>query len=461
MAHRALIVDDDATTQPILRAAVEEGGFDVVLVTTLAQARARLSNETYELLIADTHLPDGDGRSLLDQVSEMETIMVASSRSVDHAVDAMQRGAADFIPKPVEGDRLRSAIAGAKRRAGLRSEITSLRNNLIELGSFGPLVGRSPSMRTVYELISRVAPTPAAVMIVGETGTGKEVVAQAIHRLSRRNESPFLAVNCGAVPENLIESELFGHDKGAFTGATSSREGVFERVGEGTLFLDEITEMPIELQPKLLRVLETGEFSRVGGNEIRESRARIVSATNRAPAEAVAEDQLREDLFYRLNVFPILLPPLRERDGDVELLALHFLSQLNRESQSQKRFTTPALRTLEDYDWPGNVRQLINVVQRSFILAKDEIDTVALPGHENALPTPSMNSMASPTPTADGSSDSNTIRVAVGTTIAEMEKKLILATLETANGNKRQAAKQLGISVKTLYTRLNRYSAET
>jgi DNA-binding NtrC family response regulator len=294
-------------------------------------------------------------------------------------------------------------------------------------------------MQKVYDLVAKVARTEATILITGDTGTGKEVAAQTIHQLSRRSRGTFLPLNCGAVSPNLIESELFGHERGSFTGADRAHKGYFERAGGGTLFLDEVTETPLESQVKLLRVLETGTVIRVGGTEPIKVDVRVIAATNRVPEEAVAGGKLREDLLYRLNVFPIHLPTLWERREDIELLAEHFLGQLNKQEGTSKEFTRAAMERLRTHRWPGNVRELRNVVHRAFILAEDAVGVDALPlGVKDD---------------ADGSS----LLMKVGISIAEAERRLILATLEHVEGDKKKAADLLKISLKTLYNRLNVY----
>jgi DNA-binding NtrC family response regulator len=306
---------------------------------------------------------------------------------------------------------------------------------------FGVLYGSSPGMVQVGELIERVAQTEATVLIVGESGSGKELVANAIHRASARAKQPFVAVNCGAIPATLIEAELFGYEKGAFTGAAKTHRGYLERASGGTLFLDEITEMPLDMQVRLLRVLETGHFCRVGGDQDISASARIIAATNRDPAAAVGESRLREDLMYRLAVFPIQLPPLRARGDDVEQLARQFLAELNQQAGSAKTFSPASLTLLRTHSWPGNVRELKNCVQRAFILADDEVELQELA----AAPLPNEH---------------NCLKFAIGTSLAAMERKTIFATLEHCSGNKRRAAEVLGVSLKTLYNRLAEYSAQ-
>jgi DNA-binding NtrC family response regulator len=311
------------------------------------------------------------------------------------------------------------------------------------LQSFGLLYGSSPAMHAVYDLIARVAQTDATVLIVGESGSGKELVANTIHRMGARAKQPFVAVNCGAIPATLIEAELFGYEKGAFTGAAKTHRGYLERASGGTLFLDEITEMPPEMQVRLLRVLETGTFCRVGGDQEIRAEARIMAATNRDPATAVADNFLREDLMYRLAVFPITLPPLRARGDDVELLARHFLTALNVDAGSSKVFSRASLALLRSHSWPGNVRELKNCVQRAFILCDDEVDLLGL-GLMARSPA----------------SDAGCLRVTIGTPLAVMEKKTIFATLDHCSGNKRRTAEVLGVSLKTLYNRLAEYAAD-
>jgi DNA-binding NtrC family response regulator len=303
------------------------------------------------------------------------------------------------------------------------------------------MIGRSPVMQAVHELVQRVAPTDATVLVSGESGSGKEPVAHAIHRQSERRGGPFIPVNCGAIPASLIESELFGYERGSFTGATRTHEGVFERASGGTLFLDEITEMPAEMQTRLLRLLETRRFFRVGGtNEIRTD-VRIVAATNRCPIQAAHDGLLREDLLYRLAVFPITVPPLRERGDDVVLLANHFLDELNERNGTAKRFSGASLTTIETHSWPGNVRELKNAVERAFILSDDVLELELLP----------LQSAAAPEMPPD------CVQVRCGTTLAEAERSLIEVTLSHCNGNKTRAAQTLGCSLKTLYNKLALY----
>ena len=305
---------------------------------------------------------------------------------------------------------------------------------------FGALYGESKPMQRLFELIARVAPTRASVIISGESGTGKEAVARAIHDMSKQNGKPFIAVNCGAIPANLIEAELFGHERGSFTGAVRMHKGCFERAAGGTLFLDEVTEMPQDMQVKLLRVLETGRFCRIGGDQEIEASVRIIAATNRCPPIAVETGQLRADLLYRLAVFPIEVPALRDRGNDIDLLAQLFLDQLNAEDRAQKKFSAASRRFLREHRWPGNVRELKNVVQRAYILADEVLDVSAAAG-----------------PTKPAAIDGDCVAVLLGSKLADAERSLIFATLDRCRGNKTRAAQVLGVSLKTLYNRLNEY----
>ncbi|MET0659808.1 MAG: sigma-54 dependent transcriptional regulator [Steroidobacteraceae bacterium] len=309
---------------------------------------------------------------------------------------------------------------------------------------FGSLIGRSAAMQHLFDQIRRVAPTKASVLIVGESGTGKELVARELHDRSSRAEQPFVAVNCGAIPANLIEAELFGYERGSFTGAVRSHAGYFERAAGGTLFLDEITEMPLEMQVKLLRVLESGCMVRVGGDREIPVSCRVLAATNRDPNRAVSEGRMRGDLLYRIAVFPLYIPLLREREDDAELLARHFLAQLNVEEGADKRLSADSLVCLKQHSWPGNVRELRNAVQRAFILADEELQ---------------LRSVVSKPMVISIMSDARALRIPVGTALAEAERWMILATLKECGGNKTRAAALLGVSLKTLYNRLNEYRA--
>jgi two-component system response regulator AtoC len=449
----ALIVDDDDDFRTSVAALTRREGFETRIAGSLEEARKSMAEASPDLVLVDLQLPDGNGLELLDDTSpasDTEFVVVTGNGAVETAVRAMRDGALDYLPKPFEPAKLTGVLANVARTRGLKRELSALRWQLRRLGRFGKLVGSSPPMQEVYNLIARVAPTTATVLIVGESGTGKELVAETLHELSRRKDKPLFAVNCGAVSPNLIESELFGHEKGSFTGADRKHIGYFERAAGGTLLLDEITEMTPELQVKLLRVLESGHFARVGGNDPLEADVRIIAATNRTPDEAVASGKLREDLYYRLNVFTINLPPLRDRGEDIQLLAQHFLDDLNTVEQSQKRWTPEGLRALAERPWRGNVRELRNVVHQAFILADREIGEDAI--HTFEAPVRGNGK-------AVAAVDGDQLLVSVGSEIAAVERQLILATLDHFEGDKKKAAETLGISLKTLYNRLSVYRA--
>jgi DNA-binding NtrC family response regulator len=441
-----LVVDDDQDFRESLAQLLQREGFAVREAASLQAARVELGNASIDAALVDRELPDGEGTRLLeelDQESDAEVIVVTGHATVPDAVDALKRGALDYLTKPVDPARLRNALSNLKRMRALQREVSQLREELRSRGSFGAIIGRSSAMQPIFDLIERVAPTEASVLIQGESGTGKEIVAQTIHAMSPRREQLLVPVNCGAIPETLIESELFGHERGSFTGAARTHKGYFERASGGTLFLDEITEMPANLQVKLLRVLETGYVHRVGGTAPMSTDVRVLAATNRDPQDAIRQGKLREDLFFRLAVFPIRLPPLRERDGDVVLLATHFLNALNQTHGTDKRWAEGALPELEQREWKGNVRELKNAVHRAYILADDELraeDATAAAPRAKAAPA-------------------GALAIQVGSSIADAERELIHATLEHVGGNKAAAAKILGISMKTLYIRLNLYKA--
>ena len=446
---RALIVDDDPGFLMGLSEVVKREGFAVTGAGTLKQAREEIAVNPPDIVLVDLQLPDGSGLDLLEEfagTASPEVVLITGNASVETAVAALRRGAADYLTKPVDIARVKMALGNLTRTLQMKGEIGSLRTELRKLGRFGPLVGASPAMQKIYDLIARVAKTNASIILTGETGAGKEVVARTIHDLSRRSRAPFLPMNCGAVSANLIESELFGHERGSFTGAERMHRGYFERAQGGTLFLDEIAEMPMDLQVRLLRVLETSAVTRVGGSDSFQVDVRIIAASNQRIDNALSEGKLREDLLYRLNVFHIRIPPLRERGDDVELLAEEFLKELNAAEGTAKRYTRACLDRLRQHHWPGNVRELKNVVQRAFILAEEDVgvDSLSLEVTEEQ----------------DAPAPASSLMIRVGIPMAEMERRLILATLDHFEGNKLKVADILGISVKTLYNRLREYKTE-
>jgi DNA-binding NtrC family response regulator len=406
-------------------------------------------------MLLDLQLPDGSGMDLFktpELIANSEVVLITGHASLETSIQALRLGAADYLIKPVSLRSLESILSRVMKPSELQQEIGELEQQVSEQGRFGHMWGRSEPMRRLYQQIARVAATSISVLVTGESGSGKEVVARSVHDLSRRRQRPFLAVNCGAISHNLIESEIFGHEKGAFTGADAQHQGFFERAHGGTLFLDEITEMPLELQVKLLRVLETGTFMRVGSTQQREADVRVIAATNRSPTQAVAEHRLREDLYYRLNVFPIELPPLRDRVEDVPLLARHFLEDISQREGRVRRLGAAAIEALQAYRWPGNVRELRNVVQRAYVMADgDEIDAEWLPCNAGAPLAPDAG-RAPATPAVPS------LVLPLGVSMAEAEKQLILATFRHFDQHKERTAAVLGISIKTLYNRLKEYA---
>ena len=439
----ALVIDSDPNSLRLLAELLDGEGVMTATASSLEAAQVQLRKACPDVVLIDPLLPDGDGIGLLKDLEGLptEVVLMTSSAGVDTIVEALRPRVFDYLTKPLDIPRLRAVLANVERTCELKENVNLLREQLGKLDHFGPLLGASPAMQEVYDLMARVAPTDVTVLLTGESGTGKELVAQTLHMLSRRRKGPFLPLNCGAISPNLIESELFGHERGSFTGANRLHRGYFERAAEGTLFLDEITEMPIELQVKLLRVVETGTFLRIGGDREVATDVRVVAAANRPPEEAAAEGKLRPDLLYRLMAFPIYLPPLRDRVADIELLAHHFLEILNAAKGSNKRFDSAALERLRTYTWPGNVRELKNVVQRAFIMSDDHIGPECLP-QEVLGPA----AVAGPY-----------LHIRVGTPLAEVEQRLILATLDHYRQSKNKTARALGISLKTLYNRLHSY----
>ncbi len=443
----ALVVEDDPEALEVVSMIAAREGLRVESAVTLAEARDRLARSPVDVALLDIDLPDGEGFELLPELSVRagtQVIFVTGNSSVDSAVRALKGGASDFLEKPVRASALREALRRVLGTQDVRAEIENLRREVVHAERLGPLVGSSPAMQRVFDLIVRVAPTDATVLVSGPTGTGKELVAQTVHQMSERSEKPFVPVNCGAIAPTLIEAELFGHEKGAFTGADRRRQGLFERASGGTLFLDEITEMPPDMQVKLLRTLETGKVQRLGSETLQSVDTRVIAATNRIPKKAVSEGKLREDLYYRLRVFPIELPALMDRTGDVELLAQVFLERCNAGAKAEKTMSESALAALRTHGWPGNVRELAHVIARAHILADHQIEPEHL--------------LFEPLEKEEEETGSH-LRVRVGSRIDEAERRLILATLADLEGNKPQAAELLGISLKTLYNRLNAYNA--
>ena len=443
----ALVVEDDSDSARMMAAIASVNGFKVRTAATLGDARRSIEEKCPDVLLLDVQLPDGNGMSLLDHHAlscDTGVVLMTGHASLASSIDALRRGALDYLVKPVDSERLRQLLVRLRGPRMPAADPVAAPALAAPRGAGVRMVGVSPAMRQVAWQIERVGPTALPVFITGESGTGKELAALSVHGHSLRRGGPFVALNCAALSPQLIESELFGHERGSFTGAERLRHGYFERADGGTLFLDEVTEMPLALQAKLLRVLETGSFQRVGSTEVLKADVRIVAASNRRVESAVSEGALRSDLFYRLSAFPLHLPPLRERQGDTVLLARHFLAEISRQAGATKVLTPEAEHGLQRHAWPGNARELRNLVQRAYVLSEgDELDVRWL------VPA----GQASATPGAD------LLPITPGLSLAAAEERLILATLAHCDGHKEKTAAVLGISLKTLYNKLRTYSA--
>ena len=433
-----LVVEDDVAVRELIADIGAEDGYTVAQAGDIRQARIQIDRQKPDVMLLDVNLPDGTGIDLCKQVELPGTqlVFMTADPDVDHAIQALRCGAVEYLLKPVCLRRLRGVL-GELQSMPIERQVSNASD------CFAGMVGKSRALELLCAHIEKVAPTQATVLLIGESGTGKELAAEAIHRASTRHKQPLISINCGAISSNLIESELFGHEKGSFTGADRQHKGYFERACGGTLFLDEITEMSLELQVRLLRVLETGRFMRVGTHEEIAVDVRVIAATNRNPELAVSSGALREDLYHRLSVFPLELPPLRDREDDVVLLAEHFLAQLNAENHTEKSFAPEALQAIRAYSWPGNVRELRNYVYRSYILADEiiagDFNDFELEGHSAGW--------------------GSEVLVPVGVPLADANRRIILATLKQCGGVKKAAAEMLGISLKTLYNRLDEYDA--
>ncbi|MBU1070086.1 sigma-54 dependent transcriptional regulator [Myxococcota bacterium] len=440
---RLLLVDDEAAILDSLRRLLERDGYVVSTARSAEEALGILQRETFDLLVTDLRLPHLSGLELLRLVRRMspdtEVILMTAYGQIEDAVEAMKEGAYDFLPKPVKKAALTKTLDKAMERRRLVQENRQLRARLDKAEQDRMMVGHSPAFRHLQDLIRQVASSEATVLLRGESGTGKELAARAIHRLSARSGLPFVAVNCAALPESIIESELFGYVKGAFTGASGDRPGRFRQADTGTLFLDEIGDLAPHLQIKLLRVLQEGEIEPVGADRPVQVNVRLLAATHRNLEEAVASGRFRSDLYYRLNVISITLPPLRERTDDIALLAAHFMEQFNRKNnKSFLGITQQALDVLTSHHWPGNVRELENVIERAVVLGRGEfISLENLPPELTAI-TPSGGSITLP----------------IGVPMEEIERTMIRETLRFTGGNKQDAARLLGIATRTIYRRL-------
>ena len=439
---RLLVVDDEEGIRSFVGEVLQDEGHAVTLAADGAEAAALLAKRSFHLMITDLKMPEMDGMALLRQARaeapEMEVIVLTAHGTVETAVEAMRLGAFDYLTKPLSGPaELRLLAQRALEHRALRDDRQQVR---VRDAADDEFVAADPAMQAVVEQLRRVAPTDATVLLVGESGTGKEVAARAVHRWSKRAERPVVAVNCAAVSETLLESEMFGHEKGAYTGASERKRGRIELADGGTLFLDEIAEMRPELQAKLLRVIQDGRFERVGGTRTIEADVRWIAATNRDLSVEIADGRFREDLYHRLSVFPVRLPPLRERPGDLEPLTEHLLGRIGRQlGRPDLRLAGDALQRLREHRWPGNVRELANALERAAILTDGAViePGALLLGNPSAAP-------AEPA-------------AVVGPTLADAEREAIRRALEAEGGNRKRAAARLGIGLRTLYDKIKQY----
>ena len=445
MQPRLLIVDDEASMLEFLGLLFQGEGYSVETASSVGEARRMLGERGYDLVLCDILMPDGSGLELLREVKRdgaaTAVIMMTAYTSTSSAIEAMKLGAYDYISKPFDVEELKVVVQKALEKAELVDENVYLKRELQERYRFGNIVGRGPKMRVVFGLIDRVARTSSTVLIHGESGTGKELVARAIHYAGPRAERRFLSINCGALPETLLESELFGHEKGAFTGAVREKKGLFQEAGGGTLFLDEIGEMTAAMQVKLLRALQERVVRKVGGNEEEPVDARIIAATNQNLEERIQRGSFREDLYYRINVIPIPLPALRERREDIPALVDFFLAKYSREMEvPMRRISVEAMRLLEGYDWPGNVRELENLIERAVALSPSEVVTAQdLPPQVRGQPAGEREaSVALP----DGGLDLEAY-------LDQLRAQLMAQALERAGGVQTQAAELLGMTFRS------------
>jgi DNA-binding NtrC family response regulator len=442
---KILVVDDEPNMVALLKRILGRAGYDVVGAGNVKEGAIRLGEQVVDLVISDLALGDGSGIDLLKTASRGQPhapfILITAFGSIESAVEAMKLGAFDYITKPFRNEELLMLVEKGLRHSDLSRQVRQLRREVGQRYGFENIIGKSKPMRALFDLVERIAGTNSTILITGESGTGKELFAKAIHYNSERNDKPFVAVDCGVIPENLIESELFGHTKGAFTGADSAKRGLFAEADGGTLFLDEIGNLPPPLQAKLLRALQEREIKPVGSTEMIRVDVRVIAATKEDLRRAVEEGRFRNDLFYRLSVIPLNIPPLRDRREDIPLLIEHFLGTICRANKLERRELEPAvLNKLIAYDWPGNVRELVNMIERLMLISTSKrIDTDLLPPEINAE--------------AAGSS----LKETLSSQMADAEKETILQALSRAGGNRTKAANLLGISRASLYNKLRQY----
>jgi DNA-binding NtrC family response regulator len=461
---KVLIVDDESSQRTGLAAMVSAWGMTPETAGEGNEALQKLEEFAADVILTDLNMPGLDGFGFLQRLRESgdmpPTIVLTAYGNIETAVKTVHElGAYWFLEKPIQPSTLEVLIRRAGSHAELRTEKRVLERNLGYKGTMGEMVGMAPRMQEIFALLQQAGPSKACVLITGESGTGKELVARTLHALSPRRQGPFVAINCAALPETLIESELFGHEKGSFTGASERRAGCFEVAQHGTLLLDEIGEMPMLTQAKLLRVLEDSKVRRLGGRAEFEVDVRVLAATNKVPEEAVSGGHMREDLFYRLNVFHVHLPPLRERKEDIPAMAQALIAEMNRKHECKVTEISPeTLECLRRHNWPGNVRELRNVLERAVILAGEgTIELKNLPAALQNRAALVPGAAPAPPPPAD---DPDGVKFQIGTTVEEAEKGLILRTLEHTRNNKTRAAEILGISLKTLHNKLKEYGSK-
>jgi two-component system response regulator PilR (NtrC family) len=447
-----LVVDDEEVMRDVLGTLLAQAGYAVTLAETGQAGLTLARKQAFDAAIVDVMLPDMGGLEVVEELKKNDpeevVLVITAFASVETAIHAMKRGAFDYVTKPFKHEELLHTLRNALNQRRLLDENRQLRTALKAQGKFSDIVGKSPKMAEVFALIGQAAPSRSTILVIGESGTGKELVAKAVHANSPRNDKPFVVVNSGSLPHELLESNLFGHVKGAFTGAVYNKKGLFELADKGTLFFDEIGNIPLETQAKLLRVMQEREFMRLGGVDTIKVDVRIVAATNIDLRQAVEEGRFREDLYYRLNVIAVQLPPLRHRKEDIPALVNHFVEKYSRENGRDKVDVPPdALQVLMDYDWPGNVRELENVIERGVVLTTDgRIGRELIPEHVRAQPVFHLPSMVVP---PEG--------ISLKDVIAGFEKRLIESTLDSTGGVQKEAARLLGLKPTTLNEMIKRY----
>ena len=448
---RILLVDDDKNTADGLKKILLQDGYDTGCTYTGKEALDLIEAEHFDIVITDMKLPDISGFSIIEKVKkknvDIAVVMITAFSSIQTAIDAMKKGADDYLTKPVNIEELELILKKIWERRLLILQNKELKQKLNDKYNFSGIIGNTPEIQLIFKTITEIAPTAATVLIYGDTGTGKELIANAIHYSSDRRDKPFITLHCASLSEGVLESELFGHEKGAFTGAISQRRGRFELANGGSLFLDEVGEMNSHVQIKLLRVLETGKFERVGGEKTFESDVRIIAATNKDLEKEIKEGRFREDLYYRLNVINLKLPSLIERKEDIGLLIDNFLIKYSKKNRKNIKGLTPqSAKLLNNYDWPGNVRELENAIERAVVMARNEyVEPNDLPSNINVNTKKSRK---------------ETFRIPSGATLKEIEKKVIIETLQTTNGSKSKAAKILGISTRKIEYKIKEWSMD-